>query len=84
MRRTLVSCEQCLDGELFVCYVGLIFLSYIKKCMAAAGLFANYTLQSVFDCLDVVECFEYPGYSLRVGEMTDNLNSACFCTIPVV
>ena len=60
MRRTLVSCEQCLDGKLFVCYIGLIFLSYLKKRMQAAELFVHYTMQGLLDCLDVVACFEYP------------------------
>jgi len=68
--RMLVSSEQSLDGKLFVCYVGLIFLSYIKKCMVDAGLFEYYTLQGVLDCLDVIECFE-SGESLKVGEMTE-------------
>jgi len=31
MRRTLVSSEQSLDGKLFVEFVALIYLSYIKK-----------------------------------------------------
>ena len=71
LRRALVSSEQCLDGKLFVCYIGLIFLSYLKRCMQVAGLFVHYTMQSMFDCLDVIECFEYPGQPLRVGEVTD-------------
>lgn len=31
MRRTLVSSEQSLDGKLFVVFVALMYLSYIKK-----------------------------------------------------
>lgn len=32
-RRALVSSEQCLEGKLFVEFVALIYLSYIKKQM---------------------------------------------------
>ena len=71
MRRTLVSSEQSLDGKLFVSYIGLIYLSYIKKHMEQAGLFEHYTIQGLFDKLDVIECFEYPKCSLRVGEITE-------------
>lgn len=71
LRRVLVSSEQGLDGELFVCYVGLVFLLYVKGCMQRAGLFERYTLQGLFDCLDVIECFECPDGSLRVGEVTE-------------
>lgn len=34
------------------------------------NLFTKYTMQELFDELDVIECFEYPGYDLRVSEMT--------------
>ena len=71
LRRTLVSSEQSLDGKLFVSYIGLIYLSYIKKHMQQSGLFEHYTMQSLLDTLDVIECFEYPGHSLRVGEITE-------------
>ena len=71
MRRTLVSSEQSLDGKLFVEFVALIFLSYIKKQMQETGLFENFTLQSVLDKLDVIECFEVPGCKLRVGELLE-------------
>ncbi len=37
MRRTLVSSEQSLDGKLFVMFVALIYLSYIKKQMQVEG-----------------------------------------------
>lgn len=71
LRRTLVSSEQSLDGKLFVEFVALIYLSYIKKQMQDADLFNNYTLQGVLDKLDVIECFESPGQNLRVGEILD-------------
>ena len=71
MRRALVSSEQSLDGKLFVQFVALIYLSYIKKQMQVKGLLKNYTLPSLLDKLDVIECFEQPGKSLRVGEILD-------------
>lgn len=71
MRRALVSSEQSLDGKLFVQFVALIYLSYIKKQMQEKGLLRNYTLPGLLDKLDVIECFEQPGKSLRVGEILD-------------
>ena len=71
MRRTLVSSEQSLDGKLFVEFVALIYLSYIKKQMQETDLFKSYTLQSALDKLDVIECFEEPGQKLRVGELLE-------------
>jgi len=71
MRRTLVSSEQSLDGKLFVEFVALIYLSYIKKQMQDTDLFKNYTLQGALDKLDVIECFEAPGHKLRVGELLE-------------
>ncbi len=69
MRRMLVSSEQSLEGKLFVEFVALIYLSYIKKQMQEKQLFKKYTLQTLFDKLDVIECFEYPKRKLRVGEV---------------
>ncbi|MNW58848.1 hypothetical protein D3C74_367320 [compost metagenome] len=71
MRRTLVSSEQGLDGKLFTQFVALIYLSYMKKHMQDSGLFKTYTMQSVLDKLDVIECFESPGQKLRVGELLE-------------
>jgi len=39
LRRLLVSSEKSLDGKLFVAFVALQYLSYIKKQMQEAGLF---------------------------------------------
>ena len=69
LRRLLVSSEKGLDGKLFVAFVALIYLSYIKRQMQKAGLFKDYTIQSLLDKLDVIECFENSGYDLRVGEV---------------
>ncbi len=63
-----VLSEQSLDGKLFVEFVALIYLSYIKKQMQEADLFKEYTMQSVLDKLDIIECFEEPGQKLHVGE----------------
>lgn len=70
LRRTLVSSEQSLDGKLFVEFIALIYLSFIKKRMQDANLFKNYTMQEVLDDLDVIECFEQKGLQLRAGEIT--------------
>lgn len=69
LRRTLVSSETSLSGKLFVEFVALIYLSYIKKQMQDNGLFKDYTMQQALDKLDVIECFENPGDKLRVGEV---------------
>ena len=71
MRRVLVSSEHSLDGKLFVQFVALIYLSYLKKQMQDKDLFRNYTLPGMLDKLDVIECFKQPGKSLRMGEILD-------------
>ena len=70
MRRTSVSSEENLDGKLFVQFVALIFLSYIKKTMSDNDLFKNYTIQELLDELDIIECFKQAGHLQRIGEMT--------------
>lgn len=69
LRRLLVSSEKSLDGKLFVGFIALIYLAYIKKRMHESGLFQKYTLQTMLDKVDMIECFENPGYDLRVGEV---------------
>ncbi|MDX8551593.1 transposase, partial [Methanospirillum hungatei] len=71
MRRSLVSSEKSLDGKLFVQFVALIYLSYIKKQMQVTDLLKKYTLPSLLDKLDVIECFHQPGRTLQVGEILD-------------
>ena len=70
-RRFAVSSELSLDGKLFIEFIALIYLSYIKKQMQDQKLFKNYTIQGIIDKLDLIECFERPGYDLRLGEMTE-------------
>ncbi len=70
-RRMLVSSEQSLDGKLFVEFVSLIYLSYIKKQMQDGDLFKRYSMQQMLDKLDVIECFAIPGQQLQVGEILD-------------
>ena len=70
-RRTLVSSEASLEGKLFVEFVALIYLSYIKKMMQDKGLFTKYTLQGLLDQLDVIEEFESPGKAPYIGEILE-------------
>ena len=70
MRRTLVSSEQSLDGKLFVEFIALIYLSYIKKQMQDNDMFKDYTMQTLLDKLDVIECYKYKSNKkLQVGEI---------------
>ncbi|MEA3434682.1 MAG: IS1634 family transposase [Campylobacterota bacterium] len=70
MRRTSVSSEESLEGKLFVQFIALIYLSYIKQKMDTEGLFKKYTLQGALDELDIIERFTQPGRSPMVGEVT--------------
>ncbi len=69
LRRTLTSSESSLEGKLFVEFVALIYLSYIKKKMEEADLFAKYTMHELLDELDVIECFQEPGKAPIQGEV---------------
>lgn len=69
MRRLLVSSEKGLDGKLFVEFIALILISHLDQKMKKAELYKNYSMQQLLDKLDVIECFENEGKSMRIGEM---------------
>ena len=71
MRRLLVSSEQSLDGKLFVQFIALIYISYIKKQMQIHGLYKQYTIGTLLDKIDIIECFEDSNRKLRVGEVLE-------------
>jgi transposase len=71
MRRTLVSSEQSLNGKLFIEFVALIYLSELNKRMQDTGLYKDYTMATLLDKLDVIECFIRPGRKLLVGEILE-------------
>jgi len=78
----LASSEQSLDGKLFVEFVALIYLHYIKKQMQMSDLFKKYTIQGALDKLDVIECFEAPGQQLRVGELLEK-QKEIYCALGI-
>lgn len=69
-RRMRVFSELSLNGKLFVQFIALIYLSYVKKGMQDADLFKQWTLQGLLDEIDSIELFEAPGHGRMVGEMT--------------
>ncbi|MBK5263498.1 MAG: IS1634 family transposase [Peptostreptococcaceae bacterium] len=69
-RRMQVSSELALNGKLFVEFVALIYLSYVKKKMQDANLFEKWTLQGLLDELDTIELFEAPEHGRLMGEVT--------------
>jgi len=79
LRCTLVSSEQSLNGKLFVAYIGLIYLSYIKQCMQETELFKKYTIPTLLDKLDVIECFEYQNRPIKYGEITEKQQNLFKC-----
>lgn len=69
-RRMQVSSELSLNGKLFLEFIALIYLSYIKKKMLDAKLFNDWTMQGLIDELDVIELFEAPNKGRILGEIT--------------
>jgi len=70
-RRLQVSSELSLNGKLFVEFIALIYLSYVKQKMQEAKLFESWTLQGLLDELDTIELLEAPGYGRVLGEITE-------------
>jgi len=70
-RRMQVSSELSLNGKLFVEFIALIYLSYLKKAMQDAKLFDLWTMQGLMDELDAIELFEAPGHGRFLGELTE-------------
>ena len=70
LRRTAVSSESSLERKLFVQFIALIYLSYIKKQMSEKELYKNYTVQELLKELDIIEAFKNPCSALRVGKVT--------------
>ena len=70
MRRMSVASEENFEGKLFVQFVALQLVSYIKKQMDEHGLFSTYTIQSLLDELDVIEYYQQPGKAHHLSEIT--------------
>ena len=80
MRRTEVHSDQTLAGKFFVQFLALIYVSYVHKCMRDNDLYKNYTMQSLFDSLDVIERYDYEGQRNHFSEITQKQQKifACF------
>ncbi|MCD6237835.1 MAG: IS1634 family transposase [Thermotogae bacterium] len=70
MRRESVASEEGLEGKLFLQFVALIYLCYIKKAMDDKKLFAKYSMKELLDELDIIEFYQQPGNRGYVGEIT--------------
>jgi transposase len=70
MKRTTVYSDQTLAGKFFLQFLSLIYISYVHKHMKENNLYRNYTMQSLFDSLDVIERFEYDNQRYHCGEIT--------------
>ena len=68
-RTILLSYETALCGKLFVEYVALIYLSYVKKMMEHKGLFSKYSMNELLDELDLIECHKEPENAVKYGEI---------------
>lgn len=68
MRRMSVASEENFEGKLFIQFVALMYLSYIKKHMDDHDLFKPFTMQTLLDDLDIIEYYQQPGRAVSVGD----------------
>jgi transposase len=69
IKGTLVSSEESLDGKIFVQFVALILVSFIKQQMDKYNLFKQYTFQEAIDELDTIERLTLPNNTI-ISEVT--------------
>ena len=70
MKRTTVYSDQTLAGKFFLQFLALIYISFVHKHMRDNNLYRNYTMQSLFDSLDVIERYEYDHQRYHCSEIT--------------
>jgi transposase len=69
-RHTSACSIECLEGLLFIQYIGLIFTSYIHRQMKQNKLYDNYTLETFLDELDIISCINKPNGDKKLDELT--------------
>jgi hypothetical protein len=79
MRRTQVHSDEILAGRFFLQFLALMFVSYIHKRMSEKDLYKHYTMQSLFDSLDVIERYEFAGQRYHYSEITDKQRELYRC-----
>ena len=84
MRRMSVSSEENFEGKLFVQFVALQLMSYIKRQMDENGLFNDYSMQTLLDELDTIEYYQQPGKAHHLSEITEKQRKLYeFMQVPV-
>ena len=71
LRRTLVSSQKIMEGKLLIQFIALLYLSYTKKKMQDENLISSYSMQSLLDPLDVIDCVHIPCKQLHCGELRE-------------
>jgi hypothetical protein len=79
MRRTQTHSDEILAGRFFLQFLALMFVSYVHKHMSEKDLYKNYTMQSLFDSLDVIERYEFEGQRYHYSEITDKQRELYRC-----
>ena len=79
MRRMSVSSEENFEGKLFVQFVALEIMSYIKKQMEDNDLYRNYTMQALLDEFDTIEYYQQPGRAHHLSEITEKQRGLYGC-----
>jgi transposase len=86
MKRTSVHSDQALAGKFFLQFLSLIYVSFVHKRMRDNHLYRNYTMQSLFDSLDVIERYDYDNQRYHCSEITKKqlVNYAYFGVSPPI
>ena len=69
MRRAYVSSEQSLEGKFFLQFLALYLIAYIKREMDSQDMFKDWTMDQVFNELDLIDVYINQDGEMFVGEV---------------
>ncbi len=70
LRRMRVSSEESLEGKMFVQFLALTFIAYLKRELEATKLNETYTLEKFLSTLNRIDVLSHPTYGETISEMT--------------